>query len=289
MDVITRSLSAQESKVVLALTEGRRREATRAEIVRLLGGSDKAADNVIESLRRKGWLERASWGEYLLVPPEQGPDALGDSNLLALASRIADPYYIGFGTAAAHYGLTTQHRSVIFVVTPVRLRPREVGESRVRIVNLSDKKFFGFEPVDVLSYKVMISDREKTAIDCIDRPALGGGVGEVATVLANASRRFDWNKAAGYLERINSGALARRLGWLVDYVKADLPADARDRLLRLATRSRKTYLGPDPARARAVQGAIGYDETWRVFVNVKPEELQGSAGLGRRKTVRKDS
>ena len=95
MDPITRSLSAQESKIVLALTEGRRRETTRAEIVRLLGSSDKAADHVIESLRRKGWLERASWGEYLLVPPEQGPDALGNSNLLALASRIADPYYIG--------------------------------------------------------------------------------------------------------------------------------------------------------------------------------------------------
>jgi predicted transcriptional regulator of viral defense system len=288
MDRITRSLSAQESKVVLALSELRRRETTRAEIVRLLGGSNKAADNVIESLRRKGWLERATWGEYLLVPPEQGPDALGDSNLLALASRIADPYYIGFGTAAAHYGLTTQHRSVIFVVTPVRLRARKVGESRVQIVNLSDNKFFGFEPVDVLGYKVMISDREKTAIDCIDRPALAGGVGEVATILATASRRFDWNKAAGYLERINSGALARRLGWLVDYIKADVPSPARGRLLQLAARSRKTHLGPDPARARPVDGAIGYDETWRLFVNVKPEELQGSAGLGRRKAVKKD-
>jgi predicted transcriptional regulator of viral defense system len=288
MDPITRSLSAHESKVVLALTELRRREATRAEIVRLLGGSNKAADNVIESLRRKGWLERATWGEYLLVPPEQGPDALGDSNLLALASRIADPYYIGFGTAAAHYGLTTQHRRVIFVVTPVRLRAREVGESRVRIVNLSDNKFFGFEPVDVLGYKVMISDPEKTAIDCIDRPPLAGGVGEVATILATASRRFDWNKAAGYLERINSGALARRLGWLVDHIKADVPPPARGRLLQLAARSRKTHLGPDPARARAVEGAIGYDKTWRLFVNVKPEELQGSAGLGRRKAVRKE-
>jgi predicted transcriptional regulator of viral defense system len=289
MDPITRSLSTQESKVVLALTEGRRREATRGEIVRLLGGSDKAADHVIESLRRKGWLERASWGEYLLVPPEQGPDALGNSNLLALASRIADPYYIGFGTAAAHYGLTTQHRKVIFVVTPVRLRAREVGESRVRIVNLSANKFFGFESVDVLGYKVMISDREKTAIDCIDRPALAGGVGEAATILATASRRFDWNKAADYLERINSGALARRFGWLAGYVKADIPPAVRDRVLTLAARSRKTWLGPDPARARAVQDAIGYDETWRLFVNVKREELQGSAGLGRRKTVKKES
>ena len=64
------------------------------------------------------------------------PDALGDSNLLALASRVANPYYIGFSSAAAHYGLTTQHRNVIFVVTPVRLRERKVAEARVRIVNL---------------------------------------------------------------------------------------------------------------------------------------------------------
>ena len=213
MEPLTRSLSTQESKVVLALTERGRREATRAEIVELLGGSAKAADHVIESLRRKGWLQRATWGEYLLIPPEQGPDALGDSNLLALASRVADPYYIGFSTAAAHYGLTTQHRNVIFVVTPVRLRAREVGEARVRIVNPSPDKFFGFEPVDVLGYKVMISDREKTAIDCIDRPALAGGVGEAAMILATASRRFDWTKVVNYLQRIEFRR-ARAALWL---------------------------------------------------------------------------
>ena len=289
MKLATRSLSPQESRVVLALTEQGKRETTREEIVELLGGSPKVADHVIESLRRKGWLERATWGEYLVIPPEQGPDAIGNSNLLALASRIANPYYIGFGTAATHYGLTTQHRKVIFVVTPVRLRAREVGESRVRIVNLSANKLFGFESVDVLGYKVMISDREKTAIDCIDRPVLAGGVGEAAIILATASRRFDWTKAANYLEKIGSGALARRFGWLADYVKADVPPAVRDRLLTLAARSRKTWLGPDPARARAVQGAIGYDETWRLFVNLKWEELHGSAGLGQRKVVKEVS
>jgi predicted transcriptional regulator of viral defense system len=289
MHFTTRTLSSQESRIVLALSERGQRETTRAEIVGLLGVTPKAADHVIESLRHKGWLERASWGEYLLIPAEQGPDALGDSNLLALASRIANPYYIGFSTAAAHYGLTTQHRNVIFVVTPVRLRGREVGESQVRIVNLAASKFFGFESVDVLGYKVMISDREKTAIDCIDRPALAGGIGEAATILGTASRRFDWIKAANYLERIGSSALVRRIGWLVDHVKADVPGETRDRLLRLAAHSRKTWLGPDPARGRAVRGAIGYVETWRLFVNVTREELHGSAGLGRRNTVRKES
>ncbi len=230
------------------------------------------------------WLERATWGKYLLIPPDQGPDALGDSNLLALASRITSRYYFGLGTAAAHYGLTTQHRNVIFVVTPQRPRARTVGESRVRIVNQAESKFFGFEPVDVLGYKVMISDREKTAIDCIDHPPLAGGVGEAATILATATRRFDWNKAADYLERIGTGALVRRFGWLADHVKADIPPSTRERLLRLAARSRKTWLGAAPEHA--MPGAIGYDETWRLFVNVSREELQGSVGLGQRKTVR---
>ncbi len=289
MEPIRRSLSLQESRVILALAEHHQREATRAEIIRLLGGSPKAADHVIESLRRKGWLERATWGKYLLVPPDQGPDAIGDSNLLALASRITERYYIGFGTAAAHYGLTTQHRNTIFLVTPARLRGRNLGDSRIRMITQSASKFFGFEPVDALGYKVMMSDREKTAIDCIDHPDLTGGVGEAAAILATASRRFDWIKASGYLERIGSGALVRRFGWLLDYIKADFPPEARARLLQLAGKSRKTWLGPDPARARAVKGAIGFDETWRVFVNVTADELRGSAGLARRKTLKKES
>jgi predicted transcriptional regulator of viral defense system len=259
----------------------------RPEIIKLLGVSAKAADNVIESLRRKGWLERASWGEYLVIPPDEGPDAMGETNLLALASRIADHYYIGYGSAAGHYGMTTQHRRVIIVVTPAHLRGRRVGEGRVRVVNPKPAKFFGFAPVDVFGYKIMMSDREKTAIDCIDRPALAGGVGEAASILAMASSRLDWPKAADYLERIDSTALVRRFGWVMDHVKADMPADIRERLLRRAARGPRTWMGPNPARK--AQLAIGYDKTWHLFVNVSREELRESAGLGRRKALKKDA
>jgi len=286
MNYSVRTLSPQESRVVLALAEQKRREVGRPEIIKLLGVSAKAADNVIESLRRKGWLERASWGKYLVIPPDEGPDALGENNLLALASRIADPYYIGYGSAATHYGLTTQHRHIIFVVTPVRVRQRQVGEGRVRVVNPKPGKFFGFGSVDVYGYKVMMSDREKTAIDCIDRPALVGGEEEAASILATASRRLDWTKAAEYLERIDSTALVRRFGWVMDHVKAEMPADVRERVVRLATRGPRTWMGPNPTSK--VRGAIGYDKTWRLFVNVPSEELRESVGLGRRKALKKN-
>ena len=129
----------------------------------------------------------------------------------------------------------------------------------------------------------MISDREKTAIDCADRPALTGGVGEAAIILATAIRRFDWTKAADYLKRIESGALVRRFGWLADHVNADMPADVRERLLSLSGRSTRAWLGPAPDHI--VPRAISYDEIWRLFVNVSREELHRSAGIGRRKKM----
>ena len=99
-----------------------------------------------------------------------GPDALGESNLLALASLIADPYYIGYGTAASHYGLTTQHRHVIWLVTPVHARNRRLLEAEIRIVNPVRRKFFGFGPVDVFGRQVTMSDREKTASELATCP-----------------------------------------------------------------------------------------------------------------------
>jgi predicted transcriptional regulator of viral defense system len=285
MEFSTRSLSPSESRIVLALTEQGRREVARAEIINLLGVSEKAADHVIHSLRSKGWLERASWGKYLLIPPDQGPEALGESNLLALASRIVEPYYIGYGTAAGHYGLTTQHRNVIWLATPLHLRDRRIGEAEVRIVNPAANKFFGFGPIDVLGYKTVMSDREKTVIDCVDRPELAGGVGEVAAIVATASRRFDWQKTADYLERIGSAPLILRVGWLVDHAGADIPPDVRDRLLLLGSRSRKAFLGAK----ETVKDAVGYDPKWRVFVNVTRKELHESAGLGRRRIIKKET
>ena len=142
-----RTLSPQESRVVLTLTERGRRDVTREDIIQLLAVSPEAADHVIRSLRRKGWLQQASWGKYLLIPPDQGPEALGAGNLLALASRIAEPhpYYLGYGTAAAHYGLTTQYRNTIWIVTPARVRDRRSNDSYGRGGSPLPGRFIGVE------------------------------------------------------------------------------------------------------------------------------------------------
>lgn len=273
-----RSLSAHESRVVLSLAEHGHRDIRRREIAALLGISSEAADHVIRSLRRKGWLERASWGRYLLIPPDQGPEALGESNLLALASRIVDPYYFGYGTAAVHYGLTTQVRNVIWLVTPIHRRDRRLLDVEVHIVNQSAHRFFGYTDVDVYGYSVKMSDHEKTVIDCLDRPKLAGGIGEAAIILGSASGRLNWQRFADYLDRINSRALTRRVGWYVDHVQAAIPGDVRNRLRENIEGGRPTIIGPKKAAA----DALGYDSNWHVLVHASAADLKSAVGLGRR-------
>jgi predicted transcriptional regulator of viral defense system len=284
MEFAIRSLSSQESRVVLALAEQNRRAIAREEVVRLLGISPQAADHVIRSLRRKGWLERAGWGHYLLIPPDQGPEALGESNLLALASQIADPYYIGFGTAAAHYGLTTQHRRLICLVTPKHIRHHLIQGTEIRIINLGSRRFFGFGTVDALGFPVMMSDREKTVLDCIERPELAGGIGETAQIFATAARRFEWQTASNYLDRIGSASLVRRFGFLADHIKAQLPDKLYARLQKAAGRPGSSILGPRKAEG----DVIGYNAKWHLTVNVTTAKLSESAGFGKRHTIRKD-
>lgn len=281
MAFVTRSLSPQESRVVLSMAEHGSREIERGEIINMLGVSPQAADHVIRSLRRKGWLERASWGRYLFIPPEMGPDALGESNVLALASRIAKPYYFGYATASMYYSFTTQHRHAIRLVTPVRARNRRVLDTEVRIINPVARKFFGFGPVDMLGYTVMMSDREKTVIDCIDRPDLSGGEGEAATVLATACRHIDWHKTAAYLERMASKTLTRRFGWLADHAGATIPEGVRRHLQDLAKGAGKAFFGPRTPKP----GAIGYQDSWQLTVHVARHELNDSVGIARRHTV----
>jgi hypothetical protein len=56
MALQARSLSPQESRVALALSERGLKGVAREDIIKLLSASSKAVDNIMESLRRKAAL-----------------------------------------------------------------------------------------------------------------------------------------------------------------------------------------------------------------------------------------
>ena len=87
METTLRTLGPAEAKVVLSFREQGRDVVETGDIIGLLA-SEQTGRKVIRNLVRKGWLTRLGGGRYMLLPPEWGPETIGENNPLAVASAV---------------------------------------------------------------------------------------------------------------------------------------------------------------------------------------------------------
>ena len=140
METNLRTLGPAESKVVLSFREQGRTVVRTSDVLGLLG-SENSARKVIRNLVRKGWLSRILGGRYMLLPPEHGPENLGENNILALA-------------AAAYHGFTTQKPMAVFVAV--------LRQSPSKILEGSDVRFMAFDPVNNVAINVTGGSKKET-------------------------------------------------------------------------------------------------------------------------------
>ena len=263
-----RSLSPLEAQVVLRLEWEQAAFISRAEVIAALGTAARA-DRVIRSLLRKRWLERAQHGKYLLISATRGPEGIPDSNILAIGANFVAPYYYAYATAAAHYRFSTQSRSTVWVATRHPHAEVHLRETVFRFVALSEHKFFGFRPTDVFAQKVMMSDPEKTLLDCLDKVQLAGGIGEATRIITGAAPQVNWERVVKYARRLDSLAAVQRLGYLAAKAKAVIPSAACQALQSMLKRDSRSFLAP-----KTIWGAQGkYNAQWQVIVNVPDREI----------------
>jgi predicted transcriptional regulator of viral defense system len=263
-----RSLGPAESRVVLSFREQERSVVRAADIVTLLG-SETSARKVIRNLIRKGWLSRIVGGKYMLLPPEHGPENLGENNNLALAAAAVEPCYIGWWSAAAWHGFTTQKPMTVFVAVLRQTLPRMIEGSDVRFVKVTPRKFFGQRPYDVYGRSVPISSPEKTLVDCLDRPDLAGGAAELTRITDSALGAIDMPDLLAAAHAMKSKALLQRLGFLADLVGRPLPDEARQSLRNAIPKSYRSHFG----RTEQRDGDIGYVAAWGLAVNARESDL----------------
>jgi predicted transcriptional regulator of viral defense system len=268
MDSNLRSLGPAESKVVLSLREQGRSVVRSADILELLG-SENTARKVTRNLVRKGWLSRIVGGRYMLLPPEHGPENLGENNMLALAAAAVVPSYIGWWSAAAYHGFTTQRPMAVFVAV-LRQTPAKIIEgSEVRFVSVAPRKFFGSQTYDVYGRDVAISSPVKTLIDCLDRPDLAGGAAELVRIANSALGDTDPHELLAAVTAMKSRSVLQRLGFVADLVGRPLPDDVRQVLRDAIPKTYRSHFGRPERR----EGDIGYAAAWGLFVNARREDL----------------
>jgi predicted transcriptional regulator of viral defense system len=263
-----KSLSDAEASLLTELAGNGKEIFTTRDAYRILGPGKPTRD-ALERLVDKGWLQRIEKGKYLIVPLEAGPDRVWTEDALVIAGHLVSPSLVAYWSAMRYWGFSDQVPRVTYVQTPVRKENRTplVQGMRFRIVRVKEDKFFGGHTARVRESPVHVTDPEKTFIDCLDRPDLSGGVAEAARALRE--EEIDWKRATEYLRRFRSGAVVKRLGFLVESMELTHPPDTGivDQWRHLLTAGISPLDPSSPRKAHRIA------TRWRIGVNLPEGEL----------------
>jgi len=216
---------------------------------------------ILSRLEKKGWIERIEKGKYMIIPlgAEKGKYTL---NEFIIGSLLVTPYSVAYWSALNFYGLTEQIPNTVFLQTTSRKKKQatEVFGVRYRIVRIKEEKFFGMRKEWIENTQIHITDKEKTLLDCLDKPQYCGGVVEIAKALKYGSE-LDRNKLVEYAKKLNNSGVIRRLGYLCDLFAIAIA------LPEIKTRN---YLLLDPTMSHKGQK----NAKWRLIINLD-EKLMG--------------
>lgn len=264
---IRQGLSKREALALTRLAGQNKTIVTISDIENSIEVSYNTAKKVANNLVKKRWLDRLKSGTYLIVPLAAGEYGEYTEHEFVIATHLATPVYISYGSALNYHGLTEQVPLTVFCATTDRVPDREIHGVSYRFVTLTAAKFFGYESVAVGSHQVNVATIEKTLADCADHPEHCGGITELSKALSNAENA-EYETLIEYLLRINNGAAIKRIVYLADLHGIELPRRAE-----LEDAFTTGYSRLDPTR-----GENGhYTSDYRLFLNVAETELK-SAG-----------
>ncbi len=236
------------------------------EVSEVLGVSQAKARRLLAHLAAKGWLARVRRGLYTTVPLEASEPEGWLADPWAVAARTFAPCYVGGWSALHHWELTEQlFRSVvIFTATSVRNKERVVQGTTFRLRQVSDARLFGLKTVWRQKTPVQVSDRERTLVDCLDRPAIGGGIRHVADCVEEwlaVAARVDVERLVEHGDRLGNRAVFKRLGYLLEARSLAAPELSRNCAERIS--SGVSPLDPSSETAGRII------RRWRLRVNAR--------------------
>lgn len=232
-------LSALESEVFEGLKKSGL-SVFRAEDICLLFGFDKTkAYNVVKSLKKKGAISVVRAGLF----------SLKGTSEFVIGAHLNWPSYLSFWSALNYYGFSDQLPKTVFF-SSTKHRKKTKGFT---FITLSKKRFFGYASVG----DIVIAEKEKVFVDCLLFPKYSGGIREIFGSLKAGLNQLDEKKLVNYALRMNSKAVIRRLGFLLEQT------GKKERLEKLRKHIGKGFELLDPSLKRTTI----FDKKWLLNIN----------------------
>lgn len=264
-----KTLGPVGAHLVNALYEQGRDIFTYSDINRILGKRPGANEAIIGRLVKQKIISRLKNGKYIIIPQEYGilEKYTGNKYVSAREAASSPDYYIAFYSAMEYWGMLTQPLLTTFVAVPVRRQPSKALKGGIKFVCVKKKNIWGITEETVgRQGTVRFSDREKTIIDALSRPAYSGGITEIARGMWLAGEKLNTIKLADYAEKFGKNVVCKRLGYLLE-VLGMCGEDIKARLKKYAS---DRYDMLDPALGKK---SLASNE-WRLIDNVHPDRIK---------------
>ena len=251
------------------------REIFTIDDARKYWGAPHTTRKRLAHLEKKGWLERLERGKYLIIPLEAGPERSWSEHALVIAAHLLKTSAVAYWSALHYWRLTEQAPQVVFVQSTSRkfAAEKQVLGVTYRFITVVERKFFGRQQERIDHKVFFVTDKEKTLLDCLDRPDLAGGLVEVVKALRTSASEFDWDHIDAYAKRFNVGAVLKRLGFLIEELGVAIP-DRHERLSRWSSGITAGISKLDPSTPRKEHRI---DTRWRVRVNLDERLFSSSS------------
>jgi len=259
-----RSLGKEGTKLISALERRGALVVTIPDVCRITGWSRDKAKILMHKLSRKGWFERIERGKYLYIPIRAIEGKWAEYPWLIVPNLVED-YYISYITAMSFWGFTEQIPVTVYVATTKQKKEIEFQNYVYKFVKLAPYKFFGWQEIELKGgYTLNMASKEKTIVDCFDKPKYCLGIDECAKALYNARRQISTRKLTDYALRMRNKTLVKRLGYVMDLLGMDVP-----KKLEKLVRNDKKYVPLDPLGK--AKGST--DKKWKIIKNMEEEYL----------------
>ena len=178
----------------------------------------RRAIDLIQRLTKKRWLRRLTRNRYLLLPL-RSKETLWSEDPLVVASNIVSPSYVSYGAALSFHGLTDQVMYRIDVATLRRHSPFEFQSVFYNFIAIREHKFFGFMEEGAGPQPAVVAKPEKAIVDVLDGMPYFSDAADPVGALLYGEDTLDLDRLVDYTLRMRSGALCRRLGYLLELFK----------------------------------------------------------------------
>lgn len=189
---------------------------------------------LLKELVDAGWAIRIKRGLYACTGSLQGTIEV---HPFAIATRLVEHSAICCWSALNFHGLTEviprkTHVMVIKAVTTPSMRNTSIGTGgkhswtvegiEYTFMTVRKKLFFGIEDQWVDNqFKVPITNKERSILECFISVRKFGGIGESMGILAESISVIDTSRLVEYAIRTDRDTVIKRLGWALSRVQCD--------------------------------------------------------------------